>query len=532
MTTPEQCSGGTTGERHGECQNLPIDATLAQLLEIVLPEGIQFKLYHISTPPERCEALTTPAPGHRPERTYRESHFLGVTIQSDRGQVLAFALEVFIYSTATISTFFVSKADSTGYLGLVNCPKGMSPIKDVSGTFISHLVALHQRYVPHVVSLFARAQDQYLFPGSIENAGKHVLDDRGLVRWWCRVLDSTVDCEFPKLTMEAHLLVPGLDKYETMTLLPSNKDRWTIGHPLESIYGTELPPRCVVPRFPDDPKARYLGELDEEVQDAKYGMWKSIKTLAQFWDMMAFRQECSAGRMVGFIWVVFTPLNSPIAERLQPPFYRVEGVKPETRGSQTILASGVADTPDVSRPEDGPGPPLSNRSIPISPIVTNQTSRNSKDKSQGNKLKKTLQGPIYSRNPRIKTATESSENSFKIPRRTPYYCWPEAEPGDCVVQGKDYKRITELLLRLDFSDLSLAVSSTSRWIGEVSTSWGIEVTGQRVWSPTAQIVPGPVPLTSGLMKKKRKVDSETAGVNVPQINILGSSFIRKKVKKT
>src|SRR6266487_4672259 len=37
----------------------------------------------------------------------------------------------------------------------------------------------------------AWAQGQYLFPGSVENSRKHILNDRGLVKWWCRALNAT-----------------------------------------------------------------------------------------------------------------------------------------------------------------------------------------------------------------------------------------------------------------------------------------------------------------------------------------------------
>lgn len=293
VTTTEHCS-----DHHmSRSQDLSGSSMLKETLQSVLPKDIHFKFYHISTPPEKSEPLTSPPSGHSAQKTYRECHFLAITIQSEEGEVLAFAIEVFIYSTNTTSTFFVSKADSTGYLALASCPGGTSPIKDVSTTFLSHLVKTHSREgVKHVVSLFARAQDQYLFPGSIDNAAKHVLDDRGLVRWWSKVLDPIVKSELFSSTIEAYLLVPGLDKYETMALLPKDKSKWSIGHPLESIFGQNLSPRCIIPRFPDDPKARYLSELDDEIQHPTNDIWKSIKTMAQFWDMMAFRQECSAGR--------------------------------------------------------------------------------------------------------------------------------------------------------------------------------------------------------------------------------------------
>ncbi|GJC93019.1 H3 K56 histone acetylation protein KAT11 [Colletotrichum higginsianum] len=87
-----------------------------------------------------------------------------------------------------------------------------------------------------------------------------------------------------------------------------------MGHALEKIshYTNEydwVPARCLIPRFPDDPKSRFRDELDEETGKSKQlkttGQWKSVKSLDTFWEMMAYRQECSSGRLTGFIWVVF-----------------------------------------------------------------------------------------------------------------------------------------------------------------------------------------------------------------------------------
>src|SRR5208282_769802 len=98
------------------------------------------------------------------------------------------------------------------------------------------------------------------------------------------------------------------------------------------------PPRCLVPRFPDDPKSRFLDELDGELSisqgKAVDGEWRSVKTLDQFWEMMAFRQECSAGRLVGFIWIVFESLVRPQPE------------DPESAGSQASAASTASGMPD------------------------------------------------------------------------------------------------------------------------------------------------------------------------------------------
>ncbi len=56
-------------------------------------------------------------------------------------------------------------------------------------------------------------------------------------------------------------------------------------------------------------ESRFWDELDEEAASSadmkKTGNWKSVKSLDMFWEMMAYRQECSSGRMTGFIWLVF-----------------------------------------------------------------------------------------------------------------------------------------------------------------------------------------------------------------------------------
>src|SRR5258708_385582 len=85
--------------------------TLIQQLSTVLPKDINFKIYHISTPPTRASALYSAPPGARQDRTYCESHFLSVSIQtptnsssSESKEVLVFAVEVLIYSTAYDST--------------------------------------------------------------------------------------------------------------------------------------------------------------------------------------------------------------------------------------------------------------------------------------------------------------------------------------------------------------------------------------------------------------------------------------------
>jgi regulator of Ty1 transposition protein 109 len=543
-------------------------STLLQRLATVLPKDTSFKIYHISTPPTRTSAIYSAPPNARPDRTYCESHFLAASIDTsakDNGgespEVLVYAIEILIYSTAYDSTFFVSKADSTGYLHHLGLQKGTpSPLKDISATFLQHLVEEHQRpNIRSVISLFARAQDQYLFPGSVEYNGKHVLDDRGLVRWWCRVLDPLIEESKTSANaskwdnIKGYLTIPGLDSHETLSYIPkktTTNRSWTIGHPLQEIsrHSEDVPPRCLIPHYPDDPKARYLDELDDEITKGKdngSGEWKSVRSIDQFWDMMAFRQECSAGRMVGFIWIVFTPeiqhqASNVVITDSQSSFM--------SNGSQTwheptLLAapngSSLPVTPSTSFNASSQGQPMSS---PLKaddddyPAASQQSVQSFKPRTP---KKKKLTGSIVSRQPRIKTENTSARSDLlERPENTPYYIWKPEGRGQVLVDDAGYKRVTELLLRLDFANLELATSSSRRWINEVRSSstgdaWGQTVTGTKAveWANVASTA-GVNTLNMGLVRKKRKADPEQLkdAPPAPAVNLLGAGMIRKKAK--
>lgn len=211
------------------------DVSLADEVASVLLEEHRFTIYHVSTPPTRCPAIFSPAPGSKAEKTLCEKHMLAVTGRTSDGavdEIITFAIEAFIYTTSQLTTIFVSKADSTGYLSLLNLPKiGISHTKGIASIFVSWLVKNHLRPRTRlVVSLFARAQDQYLFPGSVENTSKHVIDDRGLIKWWCRVLDPILRRYQPaygddlagrdETVSKGYLTVPGFDSHETSAFYP------------------------------------------------------------------------------------------------------------------------------------------------------------------------------------------------------------------------------------------------------------------------------------------------------------------------
>lgn len=508
-------------------------AALLSRLAKVLPKGHKFTINHLSTPPTRTDALYSAPPDARPDRTYRESHFLAVSVDAtarlasssspsspltpgaahDSGstgrQVLVLGLEIYIFTTAWASTFFVSKADSTGYLSLLNLPKGTpSPIREISSAFISYLVEQRRRdNVQTIVSLFARAQNQYLFPGSVENKDKHVLDDRGLVRWWCRVLNSMMETQNTHEDkifrpsnktgnwedIKAYLVVPGLDAYELRAFLPRTptaSSSWVLGHPLERIshFAREydwVPPRCLVPKFPDDPKSRFRDELDLEAsKSAQYeekGLWRSATTMDQFWEMMAFRQECSSGHMTGFIWVVLEPYGWAEQNTIAASSPTNSLVTPSTSfdGSQATQPSTPPRRREVPLGSTPKTSPLKSAMTPGSTQQTPTKQSPSKSKAGAKAKRPVLKGPIIPRLPRVKRHARNYVPD--IPVSTSYYYWPPEGRGTRIAAEADYKRSVDLLTKLDFETLELASASTRRWISEVGggQKWAMEVVGRR-----------------------------------------------------
>ncbi|KAF4949555.1 hypothetical protein FGADI_8853 [Fusarium gaditjirri] len=496
------------------------DNGLKSRLASVLPKGHDFTVLHISTPPTKTDPLYSPPPNERPERTYCENHFLAVSADTDGKQVLVLGVEVFIYTTARSTTLFVSKADSTGYLTLLNLPKGTpSPIREICTTFVGFLVEKRKRKdIQFIVNLFARAQDQYLFPGSVDNTGKHVLDDRGLIKWWCRVLDPLLgpapeSAEAPWKSSRGYIVVPGLEPNEIRAMTPRRTDAaWEFTHPLERIshYYREfdwVPPRCLIPHFPDDPKSRFRDELDEEAVKSQamktQGSWKSVKTLDMFWEMMAFRQECSSGRMTGFIWLVF------------------DDKEPEPTANESFPSTNPPSTPKAQR---------------ISQITPTTTPRKlfpgkkQPETKAKKKQKKKLTGPIIPRKPQIKRAKHNY--LLDRPANTAYYSWKPEGRGEKIVDEATYKRIVELLLHLDFATLNKAVGSTRRWLSEGGGGgkWGVVVSGTRE-TPTQTVDDrkNGVSNLTGLVKRKR-TDS-TVDESQNKVNVLGEGLVKKKPKE-
>jgi regulator of Ty1 transposition protein 109 len=528
-----------------------VDADLGDSLAKVLPSGVKVTIRHVSSAPTPCAALFAAPPGEEPESTFCENHFLAVSIspdESNESEVTVFGIEVLVYGTAHLTTIFVSKADSTGYVHLLkNAPK-VSLLRLISNAFLSFLVQTRQRPgVRLMVSLFARAQNQYLFPGSIENPQKHVLDDRGLIKWWCRVIDPILreyepetgshekalhdqTNESAKSSATAFLIVPGCDKFETRGFFPStartddkDRPRWLNSYPLHQLCDNpNAPPRCLVPRFPDDPKTRFLIDLDDELPEStgaegpkeNSGHWRSVKSLDQFWEMMAFRQECSAGRLVGFLWLVINPPG--LVNSVQMTSSRVA-----SRDVEKAVSNSAETTRDA--------PVTGDSSSDLHTSSVTQPSGSSSD---------TLT--------QVQQATGPSA-----------FYWPDTGRGHAVLSEEDYKAAINFLIDQDFDTKERAIASTKAWAEEVASLADQLWVGQRVEGRNATAEFGQTPtdvttlINTTLVRKRKKADadsdkpgevegasgdSEDANPNPVQsnqasgVNVLNASLIRKKKK--
>ncbi|KAL4868546.1 hypothetical protein BDV12DRAFT_169645 [Aspergillus spectabilis] len=511
-----------------------VDVDLGDLLAKVLPTDAKVTIRHVSSTPTAATALFAPSPGEEPEPTFCENHFLSASVtpadKDDGVEIIIYGIEVLVYTTAHLTTIFVSKADSTGHLHLLKAAPKSSILRLITNTFLSFLVHTHQRPgVRLVVSLFARAQNQYLFPGSIENSEKHVLDDRGLIKWWCRALDPILREYEPESRSQeqekkaeessrssatAYLIVPSCDKFETRGFFPStaksddkDRPRWLNAYPLRQLCSKpDAPPRCLVPRFPDDPKTRFLIDLDDELSEnasgEKAGQWRSVKSLDQFWEMMSFRQECSAGRLVGFLWLIINP--------------------PGVVNSNPMLSSKPSFTEIKDAPKIGAQPPAS--------------APDSSDQPQS--LEVSTSSEVTPSQPRDQITSQSASDGSA-------FSWPQAARGHAVLSEEDYKAATNFLLAQDFFDEEVSFASTKAFNDKVAALadelWiGQQVVGKKAEedftapAQTVNILPSTV-----LVRKRKKDEGETSDQvqaassesnQASGVNVLQGNLIRKKKK--
>ncbi|KAG7088546.1 hypothetical protein E1B28_012528 [Marasmius oreades] len=328
-----------------------------------LPGTREFHLHVLVSSPRKHNGLY---PYAQPRcRSYLQDVLILLSEQStpDSPRVFVTAIEACVYNLPTTSSaiLYISKVDSTGQGSFP------SPTATLVISFLSYYAdpATSPITVENLwIQLFARAQNQYLFPNSSEFSGKRPLNDVKLCGWWKRVYTNVVNKITnrlpPTALLKLYYLIPGYSQLEADHSLniagslfpPHDGPRWTYGHPFSQ---TEIPLPCsinrtgsgtedivswnlgtVIPSFDDDPKSRFMDELahtDKEglkspprkrprtvsnttdnagtmgpVAD-KVDSEKPLGELAkvtpdEFWERMSFRQECVAGAVTGFFTMV------------------------------------------------------------------------------------------------------------------------------------------------------------------------------------------------------------------------------------
>jgi regulator of Ty1 transposition protein 109 len=223
--------------------------------------------------------------------------------------------------------------------------------------------------------------------------------------------------------------------------------------------------------------------------------------------------------MVGFIWLVFTPT--------QPTLQSLEDSITNLTTATSFNADDLLGADTIFSSQESIG----------------QASQTTKSSPRKSSRRKKLSGPIIPRQLKSSSSNLSSRSDKSSSKE-----WPEKGRGQIVLDHSSYNRVHDLLLRLDFSDLNAATSSTRKWLGEVTAitapaaDWGKEINGAyQVGNQTAVAGQAATP-TSGqvndlsgmLIRKKRKNAGDEAqppaAVDTPAINVLGAAMIRKKPK--
>jgi hypothetical protein len=254
---------------------------LSDILAAAIPlsHPHKYKVHYLLSSPAKHPSLyvsqhnlKSPSKSKSSSGTSCQHHLLLLSYESR----FILGLEILIYRSPSPPVIYVSKADTTGY-----APSSIT--RAIATAFLRYLLKIAGG---GTVQLFARSQPQYVFPASATNGKKHVLDDTQLIKWWLRVLSP--------LNGRGKVYIPGVDKYKIKSYYPESGN-WECVAPGESeAKGRDVFAKDVIPVFPDDPKSRFLDDLKSDGQ-------LSSTTLSQFWELMAHRQECSSGRLVGFI---------------------------------------------------------------------------------------------------------------------------------------------------------------------------------------------------------------------------------------
>ncbi len=341
--------------------NLLRNALLDGLKE--LPGTREFHVHVLVSSP-RKHADLYPYALPRP-RSYLQDILILLSEQRtpDSQRIMVSGIEACVYNIPTTSCaiLYVSKVDSTGQA----CSP--SPTSALVHSLLLYYADPATRPVEaqHFwIHLFARAQNQYLFPNSSEFVGKRPLSDVRLCGWWKRIFTGVateLDARSQsKAIIRLNYVLPGYSELEAENSLKSMSSfsssssppsllRWTYGHPYSQ---QDIPMPCpksevlnlghYIPWFDDDPKSRFIDEIayttengrvkspaqkrtrtnsrldlakkqsEEDGEDVQTSAKKDdrkderpsgelgIVSPDEFWERMSFRQECVAGAVTGF----------------------------------------------------------------------------------------------------------------------------------------------------------------------------------------------------------------------------------------
>ncbi|KAL1692831.1 histone acetylation protein-domain-containing protein [Schizophyllum commune] len=346
--------------------NVLRDSLLDALRDI--PGTRDFHLHLLVSAPRKTNGLYPFA--HPRPRAYLQDILILASEQAtpDAPRLIVTAIEanVYVVPATSCAVLYVSKVDSSGQ------GARPSPTSRLVQRLVKYYADPATRPVKarHLwVHLFARAQNQYLLPNSVEFEGKKPLSDIRLCAWWKRVLrDAYKDVEGAKdLARRAWHILPGFNELEALNALGATRseaDPWVYGHPYEQ---TDIPLPCprdehhlghFIPSFEDDPKSRFVddiaytteGEIKSPIKKrqrtesttdgshkptsragkpASYSLAtkeekekansedptaRELRKVspAEFWERMSFRQECVSGAITGFFVLAFSCPSSAL----------------------------------------------------------------------------------------------------------------------------------------------------------------------------------------------------------------------------
>ncbi|BGP58475.1 hypothetical protein JCM8202_003604 [Rhodotorula sphaerocarpa] len=421
-----------------------LSASLASALPGSFP---RVQLHVLRSDPQRSHALFPHATTAKHVKVYHEDILVLLSLPAEEGgaPVPVVGIEAALYTVPATATalLYISKVDTTALV-----PTPASPTRPLVAAFLAYFL----QHPPHNASrvrihIFARAQSQYLFPGSAENERKRTLDDKALLRWWKRTIEVAVTrAESPPADSvsvpapQLFYLIPGLSYLESLPYVPARPPPlpptsaeprdgstpnaaaaaisttpppvWTYGHSYSALSSPLHPASDApsahplvdhIPAFPDDPKSRFLhsltssavsasgteGDYDDVYLALASASFSTGSTPAQklaetdravererrrlidgvpggvdeWWERMAFRQECCAGQLVGF-FVVATGEPPQHAADPHPSAVPAATASAPTSTSTAALSGNGSTTSASSTPAPAHAPkrhPLSLR---------------------------------------------------------------------------------------------------------------------------------------------------------------------------